>query len=148
MDIGGYEEKFEEILGWQANSFYNGGPEVHRIERESYSLTIHEAQFQEYLFKRNRGYIQVQWHWRGEVPNQIDEDLDLNQDGQVDIQISFSTENKYVDYNSLNDLVLGPLVSNSTLTYLRLADQDDLAQLVYEDWRAVNIMIKRDFLTE
>lgn len=136
---------FDNKLNLETNPFFNGGDVITTIINEKYITTIHEPLYQGYLIKSKYGYMHIEWSWINEPPVQITEEYDLDDDGNNDIKINLDVENNKVKWESLNDMVLGPMVTNSILTYMRVAKDSDIAVYNLNNKKAVKIMIKKGF---
>lgn len=136
---------FDNKLKLKTNPFFNGGEVIRTIKSENYTTTIHEPLYQGYLIRSKYGYIHMEWSWPKEPPKEINREYDLDGDNINDIKINLDVKNNKIIWESLNDMVLGPMVTNSILTYMRVGKDSDITVYNLNNKRAVKIMIKKGF---
>lgn len=137
----------DKVLKYEQNSFFNGGKVIKTSEQPEYTTTIHEPLYQGYPFRNRHGYMHIEWTWNedGNPPENISGVYDLDGDGKDDISLSFNIEDHSVKWESYNEMVKGPLVTNSILTFLRVGKPGAITVYKLERSRAVKIMIKKGF---
>lgn len=145
LNIRGAELYFDSKLNLKTNPYFGGGKAITTLEEDNYTVTIHEPLYQGYPFRKRHGYMQIEWFWDSEEPKLLSGSYDLDSDGINDIYLQLKTSDTYVTWKSYNDGVLGPMVNNSTLTYMRVGKEDDLTVLKLDNKRIVKIMIKKGF---
>lgn len=146
MNRGKAELAFDAFFQFRQNPFFYGGDPVMNVDHGGFTASIHEPVYQGYPIRNRHGYIHIQWSWEQEGPALIDQKYDLDGDSAPDIRLKYNRDSGELAWESLNRDVLGPLVTNSILTFLRVGKTGD--KLIYHlDDRneAVKIMIKRGF---
>lgn len=132
-------------LKFEQNSFFDGGNSIKTLNDGEYITTIHEPLYQGYPFRNRYGYMHIEWSWEDNAPEYIAGKYDLDGDGSYDIRLELSLEDKSVKWESFNDKVKGPLVTNSILTFLRVGTSEDITVYNLDNSRAVKIMIEKGF---
>ncbi len=123
MDIGGGEE-FIADAGFYVNPQFGGGEIVSSLERDSYTLNIHQFVPDRFLVKLKSGFIQIDFIFRGEPSKTITESLNIIEGPADDIWISLDTEMKTAESRSNNAKIAGLLHRDYLSTYVRLAKQN------------------------
>lgn len=145
LNIRGAELYFDSKLNLKTNPYFGGGEAIATLEEDDYSVTIHEPLYQGYPLRKKYGYMQIEWFWDREEPVLLSGSYDLDDDGIIDIDLKLNLTDTYAAWRSYNDSVLGPMVNNSTMTYMRVGKDDDLTVLKLDNKRVVKIMIKKGF---
>ena len=70
--------------------WFSGGESASVIDRSSYQITVYRPVYPALVGEGSKGFVQVVWQPRSALPLQVQEAIDLNGDGTVDCEISFS----------------------------------------------------------
>ena len=70
--------------------WYSGGEAAFVIDRSNYQIKVYHPVYPALVGEGSKGFVQVVWQPRGALPYQVQEALDLDRDGKVDCEISFS----------------------------------------------------------
>ena len=70
--------------------WFSGGEVAFVIDRGSYQIKVFHPVYPALLGEGSKGFVQVVWEPRSALPAQVREAIDLNRDGTVDCEISFS----------------------------------------------------------
>ena len=70
--------------------WFSGGEVAFIIDRSSYQIKVFQPVYPALSGEGAKGFVQVVWQPRSALPSQVREAIDLNRDGTVDCEISFS----------------------------------------------------------
>jgi hypothetical protein len=74
----------------------SGGEVREILEKEDYSIYLHEPVFDGFFFERDTGFVQIDFISQTELPLNIEEDIDYDSDNKTDFIISINTQsNEY-----------------------------------------------------
>jgi thiol:disulfide interchange protein len=105
---GFWAEKLVTATGLKVSPWLSGGEVQQTIHHQQYQTLIHQAVFQDLLWQRSRGFIQIDWQpQKGVLPEVIDEAIDYDQDGNADFRIQLNTQTDTAKLIILNYHVMG-----------------------------------------
>ena len=82
--------------GLKVSDRITGGDVVQDIYRDDYSIQIHKQVFDGFFFERKTGFVQIDFITKQDLPVQINEEIDYNNDELIDFLISLNTQsNEY-----------------------------------------------------
>jgi len=70
--------------------WFSGGEIAFVIDRSSYRIMVYHPVYPALVGEGSKGFVQVVWQPRSALPSRVQEAIDLNRDGTVDCEISFS----------------------------------------------------------
>jgi len=70
--------------------WFSGGDVAFVLDRGSYQIKVHRPVYPALVGEGNKGFVQLVWGPRNALPAEVREPLDLDHDGSVDCEISFS----------------------------------------------------------
>jgi hypothetical protein len=70
--------------------WFSGGEVAFVIDRNSYQIKVYHPVYPALVGEGSKGFVQVVWEPRSALPSRVQEAIDLNRDGMVDCEISFS----------------------------------------------------------
>ena len=70
--------------------WFSGGEVAFVIDRGSYQIKVFHPVYPALVGEGAKGFVQVVWQPRSALPSHVREAIDLNRDGTVDCEISFS----------------------------------------------------------
>jgi hypothetical protein len=70
--------------------WFSGGEIAREIDRGNYQIKVYHPVYPALVGEGQKGFIQLVWRPRRALPPQVQEAIDLNGDGTVDCEISFS----------------------------------------------------------
>lgn len=85
------------------DKYYGGGRINKEIKFDKYRIYIHEPVFDDLFFKRNTGFVQIDWIGNSILPEIIENDIDYDNDGKNDFKLILDTRQdnvKIVKYNA------------------------------------------------
>jgi hypothetical protein len=70
--------------------WFSGGEIAREIDRGDYQIKVYHPVYPALVREGQKGFIQLEWRPRSALPPRVQEAIDLNGDGTVDCEISFS----------------------------------------------------------
>lgn len=70
--------------------WFSGGEVAFVIDQSSYQIKVFHPVYPALAGEGSKGFVQLVWQPRSALPSQVREAIDLNRDGTVDCEISFS----------------------------------------------------------
>jgi hypothetical protein len=70
--------------------WFSGGEVAFVIDRGSHQITVYHPVYPALIGEGSKGFVQLVWQPRSALPSRVQEAIDLNRDGTVDCEISFS----------------------------------------------------------
>lgn len=70
--------------------WFSGGEKAFVIDRGSHQITVYHPVYPALVGEGEKGFVQLVWQPRSALPLKVQEAIDLNRDGRVDCEISFS----------------------------------------------------------
>lgn len=83
-----------EKTGLVVSPWITGDEIVETIDHDTYKTQIHKPVFQWLFSERREGFVQVEWVKEAELPEQISEDIDFDNDGTTDFSIDWAGKNR------------------------------------------------------
>ncbi len=75
-----------------------GGEVVRTLPHGSYETRIHRPVFDALIGQKSEGFVQIVWAKTGSLPEPLVEDIDYNNDGQVDFQVTLHPSRKTAEW--------------------------------------------------
>jgi hypothetical protein len=94
------------------NPNYTGGEVVHQIVEDACTLDIHRPVFDGLFGERHKGFVQIDW--KGDIPENITDTIDFNNDLIPDFKVNIDRLNSRTSLDALNRKVTGMAVSTAT----------------------------------
>ncbi len=88
--------------------WFSGGEEAFVIDRGGYQIKVYRPVYPALIGEGSRGFVQLVWQPRTALPHQVQEAIDLNRDGTLDCEISYSNP---TDEKAVPLLTVTPLSS-------------------------------------
>lgn len=101
MDFWG--KAMVSATGVTINPRITGGKVINTISHNEYNTLIHRAVFDGLFSERKDGFVQIDWTPLNSLPENIQEEIDYDGDGENDFKIDLDTKNctgKIEAYNS------------------------------------------------
>lgn len=70
--------------------WFSGGDVAVIIDRGSYHIKVYRPTYPALIGEGPKGFVQLVWEPRSALPSRVEEAIDLNRDGIVDCEISFT----------------------------------------------------------
>ena len=70
--------------------WFSGGEKAFVIDRGSHQITVYHPVYPALVGEGKKGFVQLVWQPRSALSVKVHEAIDLNRDGRVDCEISFS----------------------------------------------------------
>jgi hypothetical protein len=86
--VGRLDEAVVEATGLTIAPEFTGGEVVQTVDHGSYQTHIHRQVYDGLIGERKEGFVQVDWAPADALPAHIDQEIDLDQDGQADLHIA------------------------------------------------------------
>lgn len=107
---------------------WTGGEVTERIDHGDYVTSVHQPVLRGVDLFNRKGYIQVDWSSENKLPAVINEEVDLDSDGDRDFAITVDTVKNRAELKAYSDKVLS------------LTEEDIL---VYSKSRTVRVLFKK-----
>lgn len=75
-------------MGLHIDEVYSGGPKLRRIQAGAYTIDIHR-QVTPHFWQTEKPFVQIDWSRAEALPSHISEAVDVDGDGQPDVQVNF-----------------------------------------------------------
>ncbi len=85
--IGRFSHVFAN-LGLHVDEMYSGGPKVRSIPAARYTIDVHRK-VEPHLLQSESPFVQLDWRPVGTLPARVDENVDIDGDGQPDVRVRF-----------------------------------------------------------
>ena len=76
------------VLGLHVDEMYSGGPKVRTIKTATYSIDVHRP-VSPHLLQAETPFVQLDWKPVSALPQHVSDAVDVDGDGQPDLQVSF-----------------------------------------------------------
>jgi len=86
-----WSQRLVAVTGLTVSPWLTGGPVVRTIEHDGYRTAIHRPVFDGLIGQTREGFVQIAWSARQGLPPRIDEEIDLDGDGQADVRVELDT---------------------------------------------------------
>lgn len=93
--------------GVTVSPWFTGDTVARTIHHGDYRTEIHKPVFQALIGERKEGFVQVDWTPTGLLPQQIDEEIDYDGDGQPDFRVVLDPQAVQATLTPLTPAVLG-----------------------------------------
>jgi hypothetical protein len=90
----GLDERFISATGLTLSPWIDGGEVVLTIDHGMYQTHVHRMVFDALIGERKEGFVQVDWLPPYTLPALIDEEIDIDRDGQADFRVEVVTAAK------------------------------------------------------
>jgi hypothetical protein len=70
--------------------WFSGGETAFVIDRGGYQIKVYHPVYPGLMGEGSKGFVQLVWQPRSALPSQVQDAIDLNRDGTVDCEITFS----------------------------------------------------------
>ena len=75
-------------LGLHVDEMYSGGPKVRTIKTAAYSIDFHRP-VSPHMLQTEKPFVQIDWKPVSALPQHVSDTVDVDGDGQPDLQVSF-----------------------------------------------------------
>jgi len=75
--------------GVTTDAYYIGGTVARTIPKGAYSIQVHEV-IHRRAWQRGKNYIQLAWTPASALPAQVNDDVDVDNDGKADLRVKFA----------------------------------------------------------
>ena len=107
MGMDTLKERFVAITGLHVHPLYTGGEQAQTLDHGPYQTIVHRPVFDGLIGQRRTGFVQIQWQPKdANLPEQIDESIDFNEDGTSEFALCLHTKTNAADLRPLDDSVL------------------------------------------
>jgi hypothetical protein len=93
MGMAFLAETLVSLTGVTVSPWFTGGEVVHTVNHGTYHTDVHRPIFDALIGERQEGFIQIDWAPSHALPAHIEEEIDVDKDGQADFCIEVDTEN-------------------------------------------------------
>lgn len=107
MGMSFWSKLLVNVTDVTVSPWFTGGKVAYAVEHGAYRTEIRQPVFDALIGQRRKGFVQVDWTPAEALPAQIDEELDLDGDGQADAHIQFDTVSVQATLTPLSPWVLG-----------------------------------------
>jgi hypothetical protein len=107
IGMGSLAETLVGITGMVISPWYTGGEVARTIQHEGYETRIHRPVFDAIIGERREGFMQVVWTPKSALPETLIEDIDINEDGQPDFQVTLHPKTKTAEWRPYGDQAYG-----------------------------------------
>lgn len=83
--------------GLTTSPWYSGGEVARTVDHGAYQTQIHRPVFDALIGERKEGFVQVGWTPPDTLPAHIDEEIDVDGDGQADFRIELETATRQAE---------------------------------------------------
>jgi hypothetical protein len=102
----GLDERFISATGLTLSPWIDGGEVVQTIDHGRYQTHVHRMVFDALIGERKEGFVQVDWLPPYTLPALIDEEIDIDGDGQADFRVEVVTAAKEATLTPYSPLIL------------------------------------------
>ena len=79
-----------EALDLKIAPRFSGGELAFVIDRGNYQIKVYHPVYPAFWGEGSKGFVQLVWEPRSGLPPRVQDSIDLNRDGSVDCEVSFS----------------------------------------------------------
>ncbi len=95
------------LTGLHVHPIYAGGEVIQTINHGDYLTFLHRPVFDGLVRERNAGFVQIKWQPKdANLPELIDEQIDFDQDGKMDLRIQLNTATNVTTLDALDSRVM------------------------------------------
>ena len=102
-----WSELLVSATGVTISPWFTGGAVARTVDHGTYRTDIHCPVFDALIGERKLGFVQVDWTPLEPLPAQIDEEVDVDGDGQVDFRVEWDTGSDQATLTPYASWVLG-----------------------------------------
>ena len=107
MGMGPLATGLVEATGVVISPWFTGGEVTRTITHGAYDTRIHRPVFDALVGERREGFVQIVWGPAASLPGTIVEDIDYNNDGRADFQITLHPQTKTAEWRGYIDQAYG-----------------------------------------
>lgn len=96
MGMNSWCQLLVDKTGLTVSPWLTGDVVVNTIEHGIYKTQIHKPVFQGLFGERREGFVQIDWVKVKELPAQIAEDIDYDNDGKTDFSIEYAGKDQVI----------------------------------------------------
>lgn len=100
MGMGPLAEGLVKLTGVEISPWFTGGAVVRAIPHGAYDTRIHRPVFDALIGERREGFVQIVWGPATALPDTIVEDIDYDNDGHADFQVTLHPRTKTAEWHS------------------------------------------------
>jgi hypothetical protein len=104
--ISGLGEPLATATGLETAANWTGGEVVKTVDHGAYHTAIHRMVFDALVGEHKRGFVQVAWEPLEALPARIDEEVDVDADGQADFRVELNTVAQQATLTPISPIVL------------------------------------------
>ncbi|MDY6877388.1 MAG: hypothetical protein SWK90_14450 [Chloroflexota bacterium] len=93
--------------GVTISPWFTGGEVARTVDHDTYRTDIHRPVFDALIGERKQGFVQVDWAPLESLPARIDEEVDVDGDGQADFRVEWDTASDQATLRPYASWVLG-----------------------------------------
>ncbi len=93
-------EGLVKVTGVEISPWFTGGKVVRTIPHGAYDTRIHRPVFDALIGERREGFVQIVWGPATALPDTIVEDIDYDNDGRADFQLTLHPRTKTAEWNA------------------------------------------------
>ncbi len=94
LGLGSLAEPFIELTGLKVSANFTGGEVVQTVDHGLYQAAIHRPVFDALIGERREGFIQIDWVPLDALPALVEEEIDADGDGEVDMRLQVDAANE------------------------------------------------------
>lgn len=102
-----WSELLVSATGVTISPWFTGGEVARTVDHDTYRTDIHRPIFDALIGERKEGFVQVDWTPLQAIPARIDEEIDVDGDGQADFRVEWDTGSDQATLTSYASWVLG-----------------------------------------
>ncbi len=100
-------EGLVRLTGVVISPWYTGGEVARTVSHGAYELRIHRPVFDWLIGEQREGFVQVVWTPREALPETIVEDVDFDNDGAADFQVTLHPKTKTAEWRPYSERAFG-----------------------------------------
>jgi hypothetical protein len=94
MGLDYLAKPFIEATGLEVSANYTGGEVVQTVDHGAYEVAIHRPVFDALIGERREGFVQIDWTPLHALPSQLDDEIDVDRDGEMDMRLQVDVANE------------------------------------------------------
>ncbi len=107
MGMGPLAQGLVKITGVVISPWYTGGEVVGTAAHGAYETRIHRPVFDALIGERREGFVQVVWGPAAALPETVIEEIDYDNNGQADFQITLHPKSKTAEWRAYSEKATG-----------------------------------------
>jgi hypothetical protein len=107
LAMGPLAQGLVDATGVVISPIYTGGEVVRTVTHGSYETHIHRPVFDGLLAERRTGFVQIVWSPLTALPETLVEDIDYNNDGKPDFQVTLHPKTKTAEWKPFSSQAYG-----------------------------------------